>query len=102
MTKAEIVDFANTVYDTGSWGGAIAHAKFIRKLPMSETSKIKDAFRPILEEELARLKAMNKNYLNKNYLGETFMDCDQFTSFLESHESDLVEFAKGNGIKVVR
>ena len=67
MTKAEIVDFANTVYDTGSWGGAIAHAKFIRKLPMSETSKIKDAFRPMLEEALARLKAMNKNYLNKNY-----------------------------------
>lgn len=67
MTKAEIVDFANAVYETGSWGGAIAHAKFIRKLPMSETSKIKDAFRPMLEEELAKLKAMNKNDLNRNY-----------------------------------
>lgn len=42
------------------------------------------------------------NYLKKNYLGATYMDCDQFTAFLEKHEADLVEFAKSNGIKIVR
>lgn len=53
-------------------------------------------------KKVSETKEWKENYLNKNYLGETFMDCDQFTSFFESHESDLVEFAKGNGIKVVR
>lgn len=104
MTKAEIVDFANTVYDTGSWGGAIAHAKFIRKLPMSETSKIKDAFRPLLEEELARLKAMNKNYLNKNcpssFVKTTLKLLDE-----SSHEFMIDECCKcylaGNGHQIV-
>lgn len=67
MKNAEIIEFAKTVYDNGNWGGAIAHARFTRKLPLAETAKIKDAFRPKIEEELAKLKAMNKNDLNKNY-----------------------------------
>ena len=104
MTKAEIVDFANAVYETGSWGGAIAHAKFIRKLPMSETSKIKDAFRPILEEELARLKAMNKNYLNKNY-PSSFVNTTIKLLDESSHEFTIDECCKrylaGNGHKIV-
>lgn len=67
MKNAEIIEFAKTVYDDGCWGGAIAHARFTRKLPLAETAKIKDAFRPKIEEELAKLKAMNKNDLNRNY-----------------------------------
>lgn len=43
-----------------------------------------------------------QNYLSKNYLGATYMDCDEFTTFLEKHESDLVSFAKDNGVKIVR
>lgn len=104
MTKAEIVDFANAVYETGCWGGAIAHAKFIRKLPMSETSKIKDAFRPILEEELARLKAMNKNYLNMNYTS-SFVNTTIKLLDESSHEFTIDECCKsylaGNGHKIV-
>ena len=104
MTKAEIVDFANTVYETGCWGGAIARAKFIRKLPMSETSKIKDAFRPLLEEEIARLKAMNKNDLNKNY-PSSFVKTTLKLLDESSHEFTIDECCKcylaGNGHQIV-
>ena len=104
MTKAEIVDFANAVYETGCWGGAIAHAKFIRKLPMSETSKIKDAFRPMLEEELAKLKAMNKNDLNKNYTS-SFVNTTIKLLDESSHEFTIDKCCKrylaGNGHKIV-
>ncbi len=42
------------------------------------------------------------NYIDKNYLGQTYMDCDEFTKFLNSHEETLVEFAKENGMQIVR
>lgn len=53
-------------------------------------------------KQVSETEEWKNNYLNKNYLGATYMDCDQFTTFLESHEANLVEFAKSNGIKVVR
>ena len=43
-----------------------------------------------------------KNYINKNFLGSTYMSCDEFTTFLEGHEASLVEFAKANGIEIIK
>lgn len=42
------------------------------------------------------------NYINKNLLGSTYMDADKFTTFLEQHEADLVDFAIANGIKIIK
>ena len=42
------------------------------------------------------------NYINKNFLGSTYMPCDEFATFLEGHEASLVEFAKANGIEIIK
>ena len=69
--------------------------------PVNMSREVQQYWSEILKK-VSETKEWKENYLQKNYLGETFMDCDQFTTFLESHEADLVDFAKGNGIKVVR
>lgn len=53
-------------------------------------------------KQVSEKNEWKENYLERNYLGETFMDCDKFATFLEKHEGDLVDFAKANGIQIVR
>ena len=42
------------------------------------------------------------NYINKNFLGSTYMGADEFSAFLEQHEANLVDFAKANGIEIIK
>lgn len=43
-----------------------------------------------------------KNYLEKNYLGDNYIGGDDFDKFLVEHEKILVDFAKQNGIKIIK
>lgn len=42
------------------------------------------------------------NYIDRNFLSPTYMGADDFSAFLDQHEASLVEFAKANGIAIIK
>lgn len=53
-------------------------------------------------EKVCQTEEWQKNYIETNYLTPNFMPADEFTSYLEQHEADLVAFAEQSGMKVTR
>lgn len=67
ISKKELTEFAKNIWLDGYRGGASVFAKHQYVLSLDESNMIREKFRPLVEAEIAKLKAKPKRELNRSY-----------------------------------